>query len=217
MLLAFDDAGVAVELVARWRRQHEHALLVVDQFEELFTLNSPEVQTRFAAAAGPTAPRGRRPRPAVACGTTSCPSATPSRRLRPIFHEFTMLDPPTGANLRRALVQPATKCGYRFEDDELVEEMLAEVEGERGALPLLAFAMARLWEKRDRENGLLTRTGLSRHRRRRRRAGPARRGDDRSHRIRPRTDRSGAVPQPGHRRGHPGGAGVGRDLSVRVR
>ena len=31
------------------------------------------------------------------------------------------------------------------------------MEGERGALPLLAFAMARLWEKRDRENGLLTR------------------------------------------------------------
>ena len=35
--------------------------------------------------------------------------------------------------------------------------MLAEVEGERGALPLLAFAAARLWEKRDREAGLLTR------------------------------------------------------------
>ncbi len=77
--------------------------------------------------------------------------------LRPIFHELTVLDPPTGTNLRRALVQPATKCGYRFEDDELVEEMLAEVEGERGALPLVAFAMARLWEKRHRDNGLLTR------------------------------------------------------------
>ena len=48
-------------------------------------------------------------------------------------------------------------CGYRFEDDELVEEMLAEVEGERGALPLLAFAAARLWEMRDREIGLLAR------------------------------------------------------------
>jgi len=35
--------------------------------------------------------------------------------------------------------------------------MLAEVEGERGALPLLAFAAARLWEKRDRDSGLLTR------------------------------------------------------------
>jgi Novel STAND NTPase 1/WD40-like Beta Propeller Repeat len=35
--------------------------------------------------------------------------------------------------------------------------MLSEVEGERGALPLLAFAAAQLWEKRDRERNFLTR------------------------------------------------------------
>ncbi len=35
--------------------------------------------------------------------------------------------------------------------------MLAQVAGERGALPLAAFAMARLWDRRDRERGLLTR------------------------------------------------------------
>src|SRR5207249_11605751 len=36
-------------------------------------------------------------------------------------------------------------------------EMLEEVKKERGALPLLAFAVARLWEKRDRQKGLLSR------------------------------------------------------------
>ena len=77
--------------------------------------------------------------------------------LRPIVADLTLLDPPTGANLRRALIRPAMLCGYRFEDDDLVDEMLREVEGERGALPLLAFAAARLWETRDREQGLLTR------------------------------------------------------------
>ena len=35
--------------------------------------------------------------------------------------------------------------------------MIAEVSEERGALPLLAFAAAQLWEHRDRERGLLTR------------------------------------------------------------
>ena len=34
--------------------------------------------------------------------------------------------------------------------------MLQAVEGERGALPLLAFAVSRLWEHRDRERRLLT-------------------------------------------------------------
>ena len=34
--------------------------------------------------------------------------------------------------------------------------MVAEVGDERGALPLLAFAAARLWEHRDRTRGLLT-------------------------------------------------------------
>ena len=77
--------------------------------------------------------------------------------LTPVFSALTPLGPPTGAALRRALVQPALKCGYRFEDESLVDEMLAQVAGERGALPLLAFTAARLWERRDRERGLLTR------------------------------------------------------------
>ena len=70
---------------------------------------------------------------------------------------LTMLSPPTGAALRRAVVQPALKCGYRFEDEALVEEILEQVEHERGALPMLAFAAARLWEHRDRKRGVLTR------------------------------------------------------------
>ncbi|MFH1177509.1 MAG: hypothetical protein V1750_08890 [Acidobacteriota bacterium] len=77
--------------------------------------------------------------------------------LRSIFSDLMPLGAPTGDALRRALVQPALKCGYRFEDEALVAEMLQAVEGERGALPLLAFAAASLWDRRDREHGLLTR------------------------------------------------------------
>jgi WD40 repeat protein len=77
--------------------------------------------------------------------------------LNPIFSELTPLKPLSGAAIRRALLQPALKCGYRFEDDSLVDEMVEEVSGERGALPLLAFAASRLWDHRDRDQGLLTR------------------------------------------------------------
>ena len=51
-LLRFEDPEIAVPLVARWRQRHEQALIVVDQFEELFTLNPPEVQEAFAELLG---------------------------------------------------------------------------------------------------------------------------------------------------------------------
>jgi WD40 repeat protein len=156
MVVGIDDPAVAVELFSRWRRRHDQALLIVDQFEELFTLNSPEVQGRFADLLG-RLPLESDVRVLLSMRDDFLMHCNKHEALKPIFSELTPLDPPVGPALRRALVQPATKCGYRFEDDGLVDEMLAEVEGERGALPLLAFAAARLWEKRDRETGLLTR------------------------------------------------------------
>jgi len=151
-----DNENVIVDALKGWREGHAGALLIVDQFEELFTLNSRQDQQRFSALLGRLPLENNihviasmRDDFAAACNT--------HQALQPIFSELTVLNSPTGENLRRALVQPATKCGYRFEDDRLVAEMLTEVEGERGALPLLAFAMSRLWEKRDRETGLLTR------------------------------------------------------------
>ncbi len=77
--------------------------------------------------------------------------------LDPVFDKLTPLKPPSGPALRKALVEPAERCGYRFEDESLVADMLAEVTKERGALPLLAFAASRLWAKRNRDKKLLTR------------------------------------------------------------
>jgi serine/threonine protein kinase len=156
LLPRFDAPDVAVEALTRWGQKSEHSLLIVDQFEELFTQNSADEQERFA---------GLLHRLVLEADihillsmrddfAGSCNAHEP---LRSIFQDMTYVDPPTGGNLRRALIRPAQKCGYRLEDDELVDEMLGEVEGERGALPLLAFAAAQLWERRDRESGLLTR------------------------------------------------------------
>ena len=149
-----DDATVSA--VARWRRRHDHALVIVDQFEELYTQSSADEQRSFAELLGRLA-LDADVVVLLAMRDDFLIHCNREEPLRPLFSELTPLDPPTGAALRRALTQPALQCGYRFEDDGLVAEMLAEVEGERGALPLLAFAAARLWEKRDREAGLLTR------------------------------------------------------------
>jgi len=156
LVVGIDDPAVAVELFSRWRRRHDEALLIVDQFEELFTLNAADEQRRVAGLLGGL-PLESDIHVLLSMRDDFLMHCNKYEALKPVFSELTPLDPPVGPALRRALVQPAMTCGYRFEDDELVDEMVAEVEGERGALPLLAFAISRLWEKRDRENGLITR------------------------------------------------------------
>src|SRR5262249_27517996 len=41
-------------------------------------------------------------------------------------------------------------AGYEFDDPDLPREMVAELEGRQGALALLSFTAAKLWELRDR-------------------------------------------------------------------
>jgi DNA-binding winged helix-turn-helix (wHTH) protein len=155
-LLDIDTPDQAVALVSRWRGLHERALIIVDQFEELFTLNPPEIQASFAELLG------RLARDADVHVLLSlrddflyrCHAHPP---LRPILEDLTALEPPNRGSLRRALEQPAARLGYGFEGDDLVDEMLDAATDERSALPLLAFAVARLWETRDRTRHLLTR------------------------------------------------------------
>jgi len=154
-LVGLSDPDGAVVMISRWSERHDQALLVVDQFEELFTLCPPEVQRSFAGLL-------RRLVQEVGVHVLivmrddflyRCHELAP---LRPIFEDMTPLAQPSDAALRRALSEPAARLGYAFEGD-LAHEMVAEVREERGALPLLAFAVARLWEKRDREARSLTR------------------------------------------------------------
>jgi WD40 repeat protein/DNA-binding winged helix-turn-helix (wHTH) protein len=160
-LVDLRDCAQAAELVGRWRERHDRALLVVDQFEELFTLNPPEVQTEMAELLGRLAQDGglhvvlsMRDDFLYAC------HAQPA--LAPVFQDVTPLAQPRGAALEQALVGPAERCGYAFEDQDLVAEIVVEVAEERGALPLMAFAVARLWEERDRDRRLLTRAAYER-------------------------------------------------------
>jgi eukaryotic-like serine/threonine-protein kinase len=64
----------------------------------------------------------------------------------------------SGDDLRQAIVGPLRRCGYRFDDDRLVDDMLAEIGVGRAAdLPLLQFACRALWDARDAEGRLLLR------------------------------------------------------------
>jgi WD40 repeat protein/DNA-binding winged helix-turn-helix (wHTH) protein len=154
-LLAFHDPDVALAVTARWRGRWDEALVVVDQFEELFTLNPESVRERFAAllrrladAAGIHVVLTLRDDFLLECQRFP--------ELLPIFADLTPVGPLPGPELRRVLIEPAARRLHAFESETLVDEMVGEVENERGALPLLAFAVARLWEMRDRERRMLT-------------------------------------------------------------
>jgi WD40 repeat protein len=155
-LLRFEETDIAVSLMTRWRQKQKHALVIVDQFEELFTQNPSEVQERFTELLGRLALEAD-VHVLLSMRDDFLLYCHDHQALSPIFSELTPIKAPVGAALRRAIVQPALKCGYRFEDEALVDEVLSEVEEERGALPMLAFAAARLWSKRERESGQLTR------------------------------------------------------------
>jgi WD40 repeat protein len=155
-LLRFEEPAAALALISKWGELNDHCLLVLDQFEELFTQSPRQVQEAFADLLG-RLPLEADVHVVLAMRDDFLLHCQAFRALKPIFSRLTPLGAPTGAALRRAIVEPARKCGYRFEDEALVEEMIAQVEGERGSLPMLAFAAARLWELRDREQGFLTR------------------------------------------------------------
>ena len=55
--------------------------------------------------------------------------------------------------LRRAIAQPAAKNGVVFEEG-LIEQIIEEVERQKGYLPLLQYTLDLLWEK---ESGLTQR------------------------------------------------------------
>jgi DNA-binding winged helix-turn-helix (wHTH) protein/energy-coupling factor transporter ATP-binding protein EcfA2 len=132
-----------------WRAQHSEALVIVDQFEELFTLNDEKTQARFAEHLSQMSQSGVHLLLSMRDDFLIRCHAHPG--LAPVFDKLTPILPLEGAALRRALVEPARASGYRFQDEALVAEILTEVSRERGELPLLAFAASRLWEKRDRE------------------------------------------------------------------
>ena len=155
-LLEFHVPETAIGLVQRWKQRADHGLIVVDQFEELFTLNPEDLQARFADLLAKLAALDGIH---VVLSMRddfffSCHRLAP---LKDIFLDVTPLGPPSAEGLRNALVEPAKSLGFAFEDEALVDEMVHAVEGERGALPMLAFAAASLWERRDLEAKKLTR------------------------------------------------------------
>jgi WD40 repeat protein len=155
------DTARLVSAVARWRARRADALLVMDQFEELFTLCPPDTQELCSTLLGRLVEEADL-HVVLSLRDDFLFRCHGHAALAEVFRDVTPLGPPAPPALRRALVEPAARLGVRFEDDALLEEMVGAVVDERAALPLLAFTASRLWEERDRERRLLTRGAYAR-------------------------------------------------------
>jgi WD40 repeat protein len=125
-------------------------VLVVDQLEEVFTLCSDEAQrTAFLAnlVYAATIPGGRT---IVVCAMRAdfyshC-AAHPELRTIIAAQQF-LVGPLDDDGLRRAIEEPARRSGVEVER-AVVDELLSELRGRPGALPLLQHVLLELWGRR---------------------------------------------------------------------
>ena len=147
--LARDELGIS-RVVKRILPPGSELFLVVDQFEELFTLTADE-ETRRRFLAG-----------LIALVTDPHSPVGVLVTMRADFLDHPLRDPEFGELLRAGMVavaapsedelaeaieRPALRAGVRFEPG-LVSQIVADVRDQPGALPLLQYALTELFANR---------------------------------------------------------------------
>jgi WD40 repeat protein len=142
-------ADTLPKVISRLRKNEERWLIFVDQFEELFTIcDDPGKRKNFVTGL-------------VQIAKSKNSFVKIVLAMRSDFLEQFSFYPDLGAianqnnihlvtemypdELRQAIEQPAAKHGVVFEEG-LVEQIIKEVEGQKGYLPLLQYTLNLLWE-----------------------------------------------------------------------
>jgi DNA-binding SARP family transcriptional activator/WD40 repeat protein len=126
-------------------------VIAVDQFEEIFTACRDESERAAFVDALVACARDPRRRALVLVAVRAdfygrCAAYPELSRLLGANH--VLVGPMQRDELRRAIELPARRAGLQVEP-ELVDALLADVEGEPGALPLLSTSLLELWQRRD--------------------------------------------------------------------
>ncbi|MFJ8965398.1 hypothetical protein ACIRG5_39040 [Lentzea sp. NPDC102401] len=124
-------------------RQHDAGLvLVIDQFEEVFTLASPEQRDWFVQALMSA--------PHVVIGVRADFYGHVGRHpelVEALDGAQLLVGPLTTDELRRAITEPAQRVGATVES-ALVTRLVADVAGQPAALPLVQHALVETWHRR---------------------------------------------------------------------
>ena len=143
----------------RWLRQRPEPMivLVIDQFEELFTLASAkETQKLLDLLIEALEYAKDKFKLVITLRADFIDACLAIPKLNDLLQKFSILVTPKFSNIndyRDAIIKPAQAVGLAVEA-ELVEVLLAELEQATNDLPLLQFVLEQLWEYR--EQGILT-------------------------------------------------------------
>lgn len=126
-----------------------HTLLIVDQFEEVFTAcNDEALRTAFIDRLLAPAGQGDAPTPRLllAMRADFMGEALRYPALADLLQDHTILiGPLSRSELRQVIEEPARLRGVAFEPG-LVDRLLVDIGDGPGQLPLLQFALTQLWE-----------------------------------------------------------------------
>ncbi|GBO53575.1 hypothetical protein APA_1482 [Pseudanabaena sp. lw0831] len=136
----------------------QRVLLVVDQFEELFTVcpSEQERQDFIRLLVEGAEQEGR-----LTIATTMRADFVEQALQYPALARLIQRDrvfwlvPLELSEMKEAIAKPAQMQGYELAEG-LLEAICEDVEAEKNSLPLLEFALTELWERRDRQNHRLT-------------------------------------------------------------
>ena len=125
-------------------------VLVVDQFEEVFTLCAEQAERARFIDALLTAARTQNSRCRVVLGVRAdfyahCTSH--ADLVEALRDAQVVVGPMSADELRQAIVQPAVRAGYTVEG-ALLATLVAHALGQVGVLPLLSHALVETWRRR---------------------------------------------------------------------
>ena len=149
----------------RWVRHRPEPMvvLVIDQFEELFTTTSSEDRQRFLEIIlGALEFLPDKLKLIITLRADFIAPCLEVPSLVKLLQQSSLLLPPclTAEEYRRIIVNPAEQVGLTVEA-ELVEVLVQELHQSPGDLPLLEFVLEQLWEYR--ENGAITLQAYQQH------------------------------------------------------
>ena len=142
---------VAATLVLGEPPRAERLVVLVDQFEEVFTLCTDEAERRdlIANLLHAATVAGGRTVVVLAMRADFYPRCAAYADLATAFSDHQVLvGPMTEEELHRAIERPARLAGLEPEPG-LVELLVNDVHGRAGALPLLQFTLQELWQRRE--------------------------------------------------------------------